>query len=332
MPGCEMSRTAFWAAGWLVGCTAAPKDDISEDSNTTDGVDDTAVNIDWPAVDTSTECPAVDFSAANPYTLTTDVVYDVEAGEELLLDLYVPDLPAPRPGVVMVHGGGFTSGSRGYMDRAAEHYASAGFVVLNVEYRRIPAVGLDDLVRDVICSVHWGLSQAEAIGLEPTCLGTMGESAGGYLVSMVSLGGAEPSFVQGCDADTDLQALFRWSVPYYGISDLPAFAEASGLGALMPGLAELAGMSVEELSPTSYVGRDPGVGFFLPHGTADTVVPPSQSEVFFAALESAGHPVELRLLEGVPHGFMTGDGFLGEANGRVQGDIETFVVRMNASR
>ncbi len=327
-----MARTALVAVGWLVGCTAAPKSDSSDNVPPADGDSDTAVPVDWPAVDTSAECPAVDFSAANPYTLTTDVVYDVESGEELLLDLYVPDLSGPRPGVVMVHGGGFTSGSRGYMDRAAEHYASAGFVVLNVEYRRVPAVGLDDLVRDVICSMHWGRSQAEAIGLEPTCLGTMGESAGGYLVSMASLAGADPSFVHGCDAATDLQALVRWSVPYYGISDLPAFAEASGLGALMPGLAELADRTVEDLSPTSYVGRDPGVGFFLPHGTADTVVPPSQSEVFYAALESAGHPAELRLLDGVPHGFMTGDGFLGEANGRVQYDIEDFVVRMNAAR
>ena len=136
----------------------------------------------------------------------------------------------------------------------------------------------------------------------------------------------------GCDSGDELHALTRWSVPYYGIFDIPTFAEVSGLGALMPGLAELAGLSVEDLSPTSYVERDPAVGFFLPHGTADDLVPHSQSEVFHEALSPAGHPVELRLLDGVSHGFMTGDGFWGEANQGVQQDIEAFVLQMNAAR
>jgi len=325
-----MSRAASLLAFWLAGCvTPGPSPSNAQPLDTGGSPSEEET---WPAVDTRHACPTIDFDAAGTHTLTRDVVYDVEDGEELLLDLYLPDVDGPRPGVVMVHGGGFTSGSRSYMDRAAEHYASAGFVVMNVEYRRVPTHGLHDLVRDVVCSLHWAWSEADMLGLDPQCVGTLGESAGGYLVSMASLAGTDPTFTWGCEADAGLDPLVRWSVPYYGISDIPAFAEASGLGALMPGLAELAGMSVEALSPTTYVGRDPGVGFVLPHGTADDVVPASQSEVFFDALSPAGHPVELHLLDGVPHGFMTGDGFWGEANGGVQPDIEDFVVRMNSAR
>ena len=325
-----MSRAVFALATVVAGCAVSPQP--KPDSGEPVASADTAEPVVWPSIDTAHACPQADFSAGLPWTLTRDVVYDVEEGEELLLDLYLPDTEGPRPGVVMVHGGGFTAGSRSYMDRAAEHYASAGFVVLNVEYRRVPSVGLDGLVRDVVCSIHWGLAEADALGLDPQCLGTMGESAGGYLVSMASLAATDPTFSFGCDTGATLDPLTRWSVPYYGISDLPAFEDAGSLGALMPGLAELAGLSPEALSPTSYVGRDPGVGFFLPHGTADDVVPPSQSEVFFAALEPGGHPVELHLLDGVPHGFMTGDGFWGEANRSIQADMEAFVLEMNASR
>ena len=288
--------------------------------------------IDWPGIDTKQACPAVDFSAEGTFTVTPDVVYDREGGEDLLLDLYLPDQDGPRPGVVMVHGGGFTSGDRGYMGAAAEYYAAAGFVVLNVEYRRVPVHGLDDLTRDVVCSVKWALAEADTIGLDPACLGTIGESAGGYLVAMTTLAGTDPLFAQGCDVGDDLDALTRWTVPYYGISDLPAFEAADGLGVLMPWLAELAELSVEQLSATTYVGRDPAVGVFLPHGTSDTVVPPSQSEVFHAALEPAGHPVELHLLPGVGHGFVTGSGFWGDDNQSVQGDVEAFVLEMNAAR
>jgi pectinesterase len=155
---------------------------------------DTGAPASWPTVDTTAACPAVDFAAAGSFALTRDVVYDVEDGEDLLLDLYTPDTAGPRPAVVMVHGGGFTAGSRGYMDRAAEHFAASGFVVLNVEYRRFPAVNLDDLVRDVVCSVKWGTAEADALGIAPGCIGTMGESAGGYLVSMTSLAGTDPAF------------------------------------------------------------------------------------------------------------------------------------------
>ncbi len=330
MARCSFLRFPLAGPLLLIACGEATAP--SSATHTTSEAVDTGDAVEWPTLDTSQACPVVDFSASGTYTTTRDVVYDVEDGDELLLDLYLPDTDGPRPGVVMVHGGGFTSGSRSYMDRAAEHYASAGFVVVNVEYRRVPSFALDDLVRDVVCSVQWTLAEADTLGLDPHCLGTLGESAGGYLVSMASLAGTDPTFSRGCEAGADVDVLPRWSVPYYGISDLPAFESAEGLGVLMPGLAELAGMSLEALSPTTYVGRDPAVGFFLPHGTADTVVPPSQSEVFFDVLSPSPHPVELRLLDGVDHGFMTGDGFWGEANRAVQADIEAFVLEMNAAR
>ena len=54
-----------------------------------------------PSVDTRHACPDVTFDAPGGYDLTTDVVYDIEDGEELLLDLYMPHATGTRPGVVM---------------------------------------------------------------------------------------------------------------------------------------------------------------------------------------------------------------------------------------
>ena len=201
--------------------------------------------------------------------------------------------------------------------------------MLNVTYRKVPTVTLDTMVRDVGCSVRWALDQAEALRLDPKCLGTMGESAGSYLASMVTLAIREPMFSHGCDGGDELDPVLRWSVPYYGISDIDAFASAGGLGVLMPGLADQTGLSTEALSPTAYAGQDPAIGFFLAHGTEDDVVPSSQSQVYFDALAPAGHPVELRIMEGVPHGFVHGDAFYEDASLSIQDDIERFVREMN---
>merc|ERR1712185_541914 len=110
-----MPRAALLVIPWLMACTADDKSAGSLVGDTADGEDGV-----WPRVDTAQDCPGVDFAADGAYTRTADVVYDTEAGEALLLDVYLPELAGPRPGVVMVHGGGFTSGSRSYMERAAE--------------------------------------------------------------------------------------------------------------------------------------------------------------------------------------------------------------------
>jgi dipeptidyl aminopeptidase/acylaminoacyl peptidase len=55
-------------------------------------------------------------------------------------------------------------------------------------------------------------------------------------------------------------------------------------------------------SPITYVA--PGAPpFLLIHGTADTVVPYEQSEVFAQALTEAGVPVQLVPIEGADHIF-----------------------------
>ena len=76
----------------------------------------------------------VPFTAPNySFTVQSDVVYgqgEVDDGgtfDDLLLDLYVPDLtePRPMPLMLMIHGGGFVGGSKtnGNVVASAEEYA-----------------------------------------------------------------------------------------------------------------------------------------------------------------------------------------------------------------
>lgn len=278
----------------------------------------------WRKADPQYVCPAVAFDAPGTHTRVEGVVFDTPGDATLTLDQYLPDAAGPHPGVVMIHGGSFIGGDPSYMARAAEHYANAGFVVLNIEYRKVSRAPIDAVVGDAVCAARWAVAHAEELGIDPACMGTMGESAGGYLASMVAFAAQDPAYATPCEAAGDAVMTSRWTVPYYGIHDIVAF-EPEPLGEALARLVESAGSTPEAMSPVRYVGIDPGLAVFLPHGLADDAIPASQSEILHQALQQAGHRSELRLLEGVPHGFVTGEGFDGEANQGIESDIEAFV-------
>ena len=253
------------------------------------------------------------------------MVFDTPGGTPLTLDPYLPDAAGPHPAVVMVHGGSFVGGDPSYMAVAAEHYANAGFVVLNVNYRKVLEAPLDEVVGDVVCATRWAVAHADELGFDPACMGTMGESAGAYLAAMAAFAAQDPAYATPCEAAGDAVAVSRWTVPYYGIHDIVAYEAEHPLGTSIASLVRSAGQTPEGMSPVGYVGIDPALAVFLPHGLDDDAIPASQSQILHDALEPAGHRSELRLLDGVPHGFVTGVGFDGDANQGIQPDIEAFV-------
>ncbi|NQX88682.1 MAG: carboxylesterase family protein [Halioglobus sp.] len=94
----------------------------------------------------------VPFSTPNyTYTVQSDIVYgqgEVGGGgsfKALKLDLYLPDIPPPAnadnklPLMVMIHGGGFSGGSKnnGNIRNNAPKYAERGWLVASINYRLI---------------------------------------------------------------------------------------------------------------------------------------------------------------------------------------------------
>lgn len=70
----------------------------------------------------------------NSYNFTkSDVRIPIEGGIELGAWLFLPDMPLPRPAITMAHG---YAGSKYHgLERFAEYFASAGFVVLVHDHR-----------------------------------------------------------------------------------------------------------------------------------------------------------------------------------------------------
>jgi poly(3-hydroxybutyrate) depolymerase len=109
---------------------------------------------------------------------------------DLLLDLYLPPSGGPdrRPLAILVHGGGFSGGSRADMAGAARSYAQRGFVAASISYRLRPSATLPELVAaasdgidDGMESVRWLRSKAATYGIDPERIALVGSSAGGVI-------------------------------------------------------------------------------------------------------------------------------------------------------
>ncbi len=121
----------------------------------------------------------------------TDVVYGTAGGVDLILDVVRPsDRPAPRPAVVVIHGGGLIQGSRWDHGEAAIALALAGYATFTIEYRLFsqedganpwPAQ-LDDAQR----AVRWVRANAAAYGVDPDRIGAFGFSSGGQLAAFLA--------------------------------------------------------------------------------------------------------------------------------------------------
>ena len=74
------------------------------------------------------------------------VVYASPAGRPLNLDVYLPASVATtrRPGIIQVHGGGFSSGSRREAMPLLTHLAANGWVGFSIDYRLSPRATFPD--------------------------------------------------------------------------------------------------------------------------------------------------------------------------------------------
>jgi dienelactone hydrolase len=112
----------------------------------------------------------------------------------LKLDLYLPPAggPANRPLVVLVHGGGFTSGDKANMASTAKGYARLGYVAASIGYRLDPGANAAtdqarwlnaalDAIDDGMEAVRWLRSKAATYGIDPTRIALVGSSAGGAI-------------------------------------------------------------------------------------------------------------------------------------------------------
>jgi acetyl esterase/lipase len=219
---------------------------------------------------------------------------------ETVLDILQSPAPAlkNRPGVLVIHGGGWVQGDKESMvERYCLPFIQHDFVVANVEYRLAKAATAPAAVNDVLKAAEWFHKHAAELKVDSDRILVMGTSAGGHLALMVAMTPAS--------AELGPSSKIAAVIDFYGIADVADQLEGAHRQpyavAWIPEQPDRMDLA-RRLSPITYVRR--GLPPVLAiHGDADTVVPYDQSVRLTKELKAVGTDVELITVPGGNHGF-----------------------------
>src|SRR5437879_9668631 len=119
--------------------------------------------------------------ARTDFEARLDVPFGTHAGERL--DIF-PARAAGAPVHVFIHGGYWQWLDKSDFSFVARGLQPEGAAVVVVNYALIPAVGMDELVRQCRASIAWLHRHAASFGGDPNRIFVSGHSAGGHLVAM----------------------------------------------------------------------------------------------------------------------------------------------------
>ncbi len=221
------------------------------------------------------------------------------------LNLYSPKrIDRAVPGLIFIHGGGWSSGSRDDYHFYGVKFAERGYVVASVSYRLAPNHPFPAAVHDVKCAVRWMRSSAAKLHVNPDRIGVVGGSAGGHLAMMIGYS-SDVHELEGTGGHAGISSRVNAVVNFYGPTDLTTpFAANNKTVINFIGGKKIddARNQFELASPITHVTKDDPPTLIF-HGTIDDIVPIAQADLLAKKLESLGVPHRYDRLKGWPHGL-----------------------------
>ncbi len=239
----------------------------------------------------------------------------------LQMDILQPKTEAKKPAILFVTGGGFINANRANGLQLREKLADAGYVVASINYRVAPTATFPQPLEDVKSAIRYLKANADKFGIDARRVGIVGGSAGGYLSAMTGTTSGTKTFDKGDNLNFD--STVRCAVDLYGISDptkigadFPADVQkkhqsAGATEALWVNGSPVFGgkdggiladkEAAEKANPIHYISKS-SAPMLLMHGTADTVVSPSQTDLLYQALQQKGIESERYVIPHAQHG------------------------------
>ena len=234
-----------------------------------------------------------------------DIAYVEPRNERQLLDVYAPSAGSNLPVIVWVHGGGWMQGSKSAVDQKPAAFVEKGFVFVPMNYRFVPQVTMDTIVRDVAKSVGWVHANIARYGGDPNRIFIMGHSAGAQLAALLCI---DRRYIE---AERVPRTSIKGCVPVDGDTyDVPlqvATATARRMSLNQPppkmGHPEKFGNleRQRDLSAVNHVAPNRGIPPFLILHVADHTDTSAQAYRLWAALDQAGVPARIFGAEGTNH-------------------------------
>lgn len=112
-------------------------------------------------------------------------IADVHYCDTLKLDVYSPLAPKNAKALILIHGGGWTTGDRGQLAQMANRMAESGYVCFVPQYRLSGQAKYPAAAQDIRSVLDWIAENAVNYNIHPGKIVAAGFSAGGHLAALL---------------------------------------------------------------------------------------------------------------------------------------------------
>lgn len=244
-----------------------------------------------------------------PPIIERNVVYGEVNGQKLLLDVHLPPASQTRrPAILLVHGGGWSSGDKNELSERAAMLAAQGYVCFNINYRLVTDASnkypaqLDDAQR----AVRWIRARTATYNLDPQRVGAFGYSAGAHLVALLGTtdtrdnsDAALAPYSSRVQCVVEMSGPADLTVQWHGPPDLDTKHIIHNL------MGKTFAQAPDAYRTASPLFRIDGktTPFLIFQGSDDPIVPLDQSQRFYSALLKAKRDAKLIVFNGEGHWF-----------------------------
>jgi acetyl esterase/lipase len=226
-----------------------------------------------------------------------NISYGADARNKM--DVYLPkDRNSATPFVILIHGGGWTTGDKADMRGFQDLLLARGFASMSMSYRFVNAtVHYEELMQDVNRAINYCLDKSGEWNIRNTKLIIAGASAGAHMALLYGYkydGGGKISGIVSMCGPTDLTDPVMLN-----------YAASIGLSGVINALAGATYVSGQPLdakfaaaSPLKQAKNIPTLMF---HGTADLTVPYSQAVLLNNHLTQLNYNHKLVTITGAGH-------------------------------
>lgn len=238
-----------------------------------------------------------------------DIVYTKVDGQDLLLDLYLPEGVSPAPLVMWIHGGAWQFGSR---SDVPDVFLNAGYAVAGVDFRQATEAVFPAQLHDIRAAIRYLRARAGDYGYRGEHIAVAGFSSGGHLASLLGTTNGKREFDGNAGEYTQEEPSVQAVIDIAGSTNLLTILDQStphGLSVRVPALELLLGGSLDEPSARDLAAQaspvhqvnDHAVPILILHGVQDNQVPVNQAIELHQAYDQKGRDSQLVLIPGAEH-------------------------------
>jgi acetyl esterase len=244
--------------------------------------------------------------AASTVSIESNLCYEPSGascagGVSHKFDVYLPGgVTQQTPGVILIHGGGFTGGDKSDLANLGNKLAADGMAAFSINYRldSSTVVGFPMESQDVMAAISYIRGHASSFDVDPAQLASFGTSAGATLAVYSALKAYQTDPSAQVLADVGWSGGYDFTVGDSGAIDPTQLQNVQDYLGCSDPMDPTCASTTEAASAVSLVGA--GEPATLLANSTDykvgcEIVPPSQAEEMATDLTGVGVPVQLDL-------------------------------------